>query len=75
MFDIHEQCIAWYGNLTHVCKVKRGNLERKLDFGTCCSKKFRSKSEIMFVWEAHLFTVKASKSCLTSLLYLGRTAD
>ena len=56
-------------------KVKRGNLERKLDFGTCCSWKFRSKSKIMFVWEAHLSTVKASKSCLTSLLYLGRTAD
>ena len=57
------------------CKVKRGNLERKLDFGTCCSRKFRSKSEIMFVWEAHLSIVKTSKSCLTSLLYLGRTAD
>ena len=46
-------------------KVKQGNLERKLDFGTCCSRKFRSKSEIMFVWEAYLSTVKASKSCLT----------
>ena len=59
----------------HLSKVKRGNLERKLDFGTCCSWKFRSKSKIMFVWETHLSTVKASKSCLTSLLYLGRTAD
>ena len=29
----------------------------------------------MFVWEAHLSTVKAGKSSLTSLLYLGRTAD
>ena len=29
----------------------------------------------MFMWEAHLSTVKASKSCLTSLLYLRRTAD
>ena len=56
-------------------KVKQGNLEEKLDFGTCCSWKFRSKSEIMFVWEAHLSTVKASQICLTLLLYLGRTAD
>ena len=31
--------------------------------------------EIMFVWEAHLSTVKASQSCLTLLLYLGCTAD
>ena len=51
------------------------NLEWKLDFGTCCSRKICSKSETMFVWEAHLSAVKASKSCLTSLLYLGRTAD
>ena len=29
----------------------------------------------MFVWEAHLSTVKAGKSCLTSLLYLGCAAD
>ena len=56
-------------------KVKRGNLERKLDFGTCCSRKFCSKSKTMFVWEAHLSTVKASKNCLTSLLYLEHTAD
>ena len=42
-------------------KVKRGNLERKLDFGTCCSRKFCSKSETMFVWEAHLSTVKLVK--------------
>ena len=56
-------------------KVKRGNLERKLDFGTCCSGMICSKSKTMFVWEAHLSTVKASKSCLTSLLYLRRTAD
>ena len=47
----------------------------ELDFGTCCSRKFCSKSEIMFVWEAHLSTVKASQSCLTLLLYLGCTAD
>ena len=57
------------------CKVKQGNLERKLDFGICCSRKFHSKSEMMFVWEAHLSTIKASKSCLTLLLYLGCTAD
>jgi len=25
----------------------------------------------MFVWETHLFTVKASKGCLTSLCTLG----
>ena len=56
-------------------KVKRGNLERKLDFGTCCSGMICSKSKTMFVWEAHLSTVKASKSCLTSLLYLECTAD
>ena len=62
--------------VTRLCyKVKLGNLERKLDFGTCCSRKFCSKSKTMFVWEAHLSTVKASKSCLTLLLYLGRTAD
>ena len=56
-------------------KVKRGNLERKLDFGTCCSEMICSKSKTMFVWEAHLSTVKASKGCLTSLLYLECTAD
>ena len=56
-------------------KVKRGNLEWKLDFGTCCSIKFCSKSKTMFVWEAHLSTAKAGKSCLTLLLYLERTAD
>ena len=38
---------------------------------TCCSRKFHSKSEIIFVWEVHLSTVIVSKSCLTSLLYLG----
>ena len=53
-------------------KVKQGNLERKLDFGTCCLRKFCSKSKTMFVWES---TVNDSKSCLTSLLYLERTAD
>ena len=58
-------------------KVKWGNLERKLDFGICCSGKICLKSKTMFVWEAraHLSTVKASKSCLTSLLHLGCTAD
>ena len=56
-------------------KVKRGNLEQKLDFGTCCLRKFCSKSKTMFVWEAILSTVKASKNCLASLLYLERTAD
>ena len=62
-------------SLRIISKVKRGNLERKLDFGTCCSRKICSKSETMFVWEAHLSTVKAGKSCLTLLLYLRRTAD
>ena len=38
---------------------------------TRCSRKFRSKSEIIFVWEVHLSTVIVSKNCLTSLLYLG----
>ena len=62
--------------LIHMLIKFWGNLERKLDFGTCCSRKFRSKSEIMFVFvEAHLSTVKASQSCLTLLLYLGCTAD
>ena len=61
--------------LTQHGKVKQGNLEWKLDFGTCCSIKFCSKSKTMFVWEAHLSTVKAGKSCLTLLLYLERTAD
>ena len=56
-------------------KVKWGNLERKFDFDTCCSGKICSKSKTMFVWEAHLSTVKAGKSCLTLLLYLGCTAD
>ena len=64
----------WMG-VYNCCKVKRGNLERKSDFCICCLRKFCSKSEIMFVWEAHLSTVKASKSCLTLLFYLGRTAD
>ena len=50
---------------------KWGNLEWKLDFGTCCSRKFCSKSETMFVWEAHLYTVKASKSYLTSFCILS----
>ena len=58
-----------------VCKVKQGNLERKLDFGTCCLTKFCSKSKTMFVCKVHLSTVKASKSCLTLLLYLECTAD
>ena len=61
--------------LIKFCKVKWGNLERKLDFGTCCSRKFCSKSEIMFVWEAHSSKVKANRSCLTLLLYLWHTAD
>ena len=59
----------------YLIKVQQGNLERNLDFGTCCSRKFHSKSKTVFVWEAHLSTVKASKSCLTLLLYLGCTAD
>ena len=65
----------FYPGLPHMLIKFWGNLEQKLDFGTCCSRKFRSKSEIMFLWEAHLSTVKASQSCLTLLLYLGRTAD
>ena len=56
-------------------KVKRGNLEWKLDFGTCCSRRFCSKSKTMFVWETHLSTVKVSRSCLTSVLHLECTAD
>ena len=59
----------------YTSKVKRGNLERKLDFGTCCSGMICSKSKAMFVWEAHLSTVKASKGYLTSLLHLECTAD
>ena len=64
-----------YISFFHKYKVKRGNLERKLDFGTCCSGMICSKSKTIFVWEAHLSTVKASKSCLTSLLHLECTAD
>ena len=49
-----------------------GNLEWKLDFNWLLllmhAKKFCSKSKTVFVWEAHLSTVKASISSLTSLL-------
>ena len=69
-------CNACHGvDLQLPYKVKRGNLERKLGFGTCCSGMICSKSKTMFVWEAHLSTVKANKSCLTLLLYLECTAD
>ena len=50
-------------------------MEWKLDFGTCCSRKFCLKFKTVFVWKAYLSTVKASKSCLTLLLYLQHTAD
>ena len=65
--------IHYNSNVCTFCKVKRGNLEQNLDFGTCCPGKFCSKSKMVFVWEAHRSTAKASKSWLTLLLYLGRT--
>ena len=34
---------------SNIRKVKRGNLERKLDFDTCCSGKICSKSKTIFV--------------------------